>query len=218
MNGFTSAREGLEMISSSLKCMLICVFFSIVPFVNAIAAIALMVLMVRGYMGVYKMGEDLPGCKKAFLALIMGFVFAVLNTVAKYAHWSYENEIIINVGITILNAVAFIFIVLSISKVMKEKKEAKIAYLGYVALGVYFLQMLLSISVIALHLYAANMTYDPSMDVKTLYYHIINNKYDNAADFISNLLPFISVITLILGIVFVKKSTKGFWNILKNEM
>ncbi len=83
MGNVQNAGAGLKKMFIASVGSLICLVLLIIPLVNILAAIAVFVFMIMSMIGLYQAGQEIEGCKTAFILTIVNLVVSLAGSFIK---------------------------------------------------------------------------------------------------------------------------------------
>lgn len=123
MNNYVNAGEGLRNMFISMVGTIICVIISIVPVVGIVGGIGIIVCSVISLVGLYRIGKDIKACRIAFILRMISVVVTIL---ANFVSIMKVVELVTD----LLPFVSEILLLVSVSKVMRERGATDVAKLG----------------------------------------------------------------------------------------
>lgn len=127
MGTYQNAGPGLKKMFIAEVGAIICTVLMLIPIVNIIAAIGALVFMIISLVGLNAAGQDIEGCKKAFMFTIVNLLVSVLS--------SFLGSIavigtILTIAQSILSLLVTYYVCTSVSEVMNTIGHADVAQQG----------------------------------------------------------------------------------------
>lgn len=130
MKNYRGSAEGLKILFKAVIWMVICAFVSAMPLVGILGSIGMVVCSVMFLVGFYRAGEDIPACKAAFVLQIISTVVSVLSIFIS----ALEG---ISLFTDLLPIIANLILLISVTKVVKDRGATSVARLGVITTCFY---------------------------------------------------------------------------------
>lgn len=182
MEAYQNAGSGLKKMFIAEVGAIICTVLMIIPIVNLIAAIGAIVFMVISLVGLYGAGQEIEGCKTAFMVTIINMVVSVLE--------SFLGNIavlgtIISIAQSVLSFLVIYYVCTSVAEVMNKIGQAEVAQKGETVWKINMVCYIVNIAVAILSLI-------PVLNI--------------LAGIASVVIAIVSVVAMILYMIFLNKS------------
>ena len=126
MGYYPNAGEGLKKMFVAQIGAIICAVLMIIPVINIFAAIAAIVFAVISLIGLYKTGQDIDGCKTAFMITIVNMVVSLLSGFIKIGAFA----VILSIAKSVLSLMVVYYVCNSVAGVMNQIGASDIASIG----------------------------------------------------------------------------------------
>ena len=123
MNTYANAGNGLRKMFISMVGTIICALLAVIPYIGAVASIGILVFSVVSMVGLYHIGKDIKACRVAF---ILRTISVIVSVAANFVSVLGLLELVTG----LFPFVSEILLLVSVTKVLREKGATDVANLG----------------------------------------------------------------------------------------
>lgn len=126
MGNLQNAGAGLRKMFIASLGVIICTILLIIPIVKILAAIAVLVFLILSMVGLFQAGNDIEGCRTAFILTLVNIILKILGVGFKSG---IMNTIITIAGYVVSFMITYL-VCTSVSEVMNQVGAINVAQMG----------------------------------------------------------------------------------------
>lgn len=126
MGNLQNAGAGLRKMFIASLGVVICTILAFIPFVNILAAIAVIVFMILSMVGLFQAGNDIEGCRTAFILTLVNIILNILKAGLK----SSIMHMIVETAGYIVSFMVIYLVCTSVSEVLNRIGAINVAQMG----------------------------------------------------------------------------------------
>lgn len=146
MNQYQNAGKGLKKMFIAQVGAIVCTVLAVIPLVNLIGGIGALVFAVLSLVGLYGAGQEIAGCKTAFILTVVSIV---LSIVAMFFAANPVMTALFSIADSVLSFLVVYYVCNSVAEVMSQVGANDVAAKGVtvwkVNLGCYIATIVISI-------------------------------------------------------------------------